>query len=285
MANITKASIDAASQEIVNSIVQQELIQSMVLAPTLTDMSGRVGAGMDKLKLPRTGSFTATAKADGVNMTSQALTFVTDDLALDQHYGVYTTIERIASLQANVDLLGEVAKRMASALAYEMDAKIYAQMKLTSAAAPDHRVLFDNDPTATLAKNDFVKAKKLLKLQNVPMGDNKLFAALSPERESDILKLSDFVSADSWQTGSESAKLNGVIGRIYGFNIVISNVVEDAAVIFYHSDHVAWARQLQPTMDTDANVPALGVDVALSHIYGCKVTQSGKMGVLIGSAA
>ena len=285
MANITKASIDAASQEIIDSIVQQELIQSMVLAPTLTDMSSRVGAGMDKLKLPRTGSFTAAAKSDGVDLTSQALTFVTDDLALDQYYGVFSTLERIASLQANVDLLGEVAKRMASALAYEMDAKIYAQMKLTSASSPDHRVLFDNDPTATLAKNDFVKAKKLLKLQNVPMGDGKLFAAISPERESDVLKLADFVDADKYQSGSESAKLNGVIGRLFGFNIVVSNVVEDNAVIFYHSDHVAWARQLQPVMDTSPNVPALGVDVALSHLYGCKVTQSGKMGVLIGSAS
>lgn len=283
MANITKASIDAASQEIVDSIVQQELIQSLVLAPTLNDVSARVMGGMDKLKLPRTGSFTAAAKSDGVDLTTQALTFTTDDLNLDQYYGVFTTIERIASLQANVDLLGEVAKRMASALAYEMDAKIYAQMKLTSATAPDHRLVYDN--TSTLAKNDFIVAKKLLKIQNVPIGDGKLFCAISPERESDILKLADFVDADKWQAGSESAKLNGVIGRIYGFNVVVSNVVEDAASIFYHSDHVAWARQLQPTMDTDQNVPALGVNVALSHLYGCKVTQAGKMGVLLGSAA
>ncbi len=285
MANIFKASIDAVSQEIVDSLVQQELIQSLVLAPTLNDVSARVMGGMDKLKLPRTGSFTAAAKSDGVDLTTQALTFATDDLNLDQYYGVFTTIERIASLQANVDLLGEVAKRMASALAYEMDAKIYAQMKLTSAAAPDHRLLYDNDPTATLGKNDFIKAKKLLKIQNVPMGDGKLFCAISPERESDVLKLADFVDADKWQTGSESAKMNGVIGRIYGFNVVVSNVVEDAASIFYHSDHVAWARQLQPTMDTDQNVPALGVNVALSHLYGCKVTQAGKMGVLLGTAA
>lgn len=282
MANITKASIDAASQEIVDSLVQQELIQSLVLAPTLNDVSARVMGGMDKLKLPRTGSFTAAAKSDGVDLTTQALTFATDDLSLDQYYGVYTTVERIASLQANVDLLGEVAKRMASALAYEMDAKIYAQMKLTSASAPDHRLVYDN--TSTLGKNDFVVAKKLLKIQNVPMTDGKLYCAISPEREADILKLADFVDADKWQQGSE-AKLTGVIGKIYGFNIVVSNVVEDAASIFYHSDHVAWARQLQPTMDTAANVAALGVDVALSHLYGCKVTQSGKMGVLLGSAA
>lgn len=285
MANQTKTTIDPVSMEIIDSIVQQELIQSMVLAPTLTDVSSRVGPGMDTIKLPRANSFTAAAKADGTDLTSQALTFATDSLLLDQYYAVFSTIERLGSLQANVDLLGEIAKRMASALAYEMDAKIYAQMKLTSAAAPDHRVLFDNDPTATLAKNDFVKAKKLLKIQNVPMGDGKLFAAISPERESDVLKLSDFVDADKWQDGSASAKLNGVIGRIYGFNVVVSNVVEDAGVIFYHSDHVAWARQLQPTMDTLANVKALGVDVALSHVYGCKVTQAGKMGVLIGSAA
>jgi hypothetical protein len=282
MAKQTKTTIDSTAMELVDSIVQQELIQSMVLAPTLLDVSNRVGPGLDKVKLPRLGSYTAAAKADGTDLTSQALSATTDDLNLDQYYAVFTTLERLASLQANIDLVGEVARRMASALAYEMDAKIYAQMKLTSSAAPDHRIAFDN--ASTLAKNDFVMAKKLLKIQNVPMSDGKLFCAISPERESDILKLADFVDADKWMGGSESAKLNGVIGKAYGFQIVVSNVVEDAGCIFYHSDHVAWARQLQPTFDEDKNVPALGFDLALSHVYGCKVTQAGKMGVLVGSA-
>lgn len=285
MPNTTKTTIDAASMELIDSLVQQELIQSMVLAPTLNDVSSRVMPGIDKIKLPRATSFTADAKVDGTNLTSQALTFSSDDLSLDQYYGVFSTLERLASLQANVDVLGEIAKRMASALAYEMDAKIYAQMLLTSAAAPDHRLLFDNDPTATLGKNDFVKAKKLLKIQNTPMNDGKLFLAISPERESDMLKLADFVDADKWAAGSDSAKLNGVIGRAYGFQIVVSNVVSDTGCVFYHSDHVAWARQQQPIMDTLQNIAALGFDVALSHVYGCKVTQSGKMGVKIGAAA
>ncbi len=285
MANTTKTTVDAASMELVSSIVQQELIQSMVLAPTLNDVSSRVIQGIDKVKMPKADSFTAAAKADGVDLTSQALTFSSDDLSLDQYYAVFTTLERLASLQANVDVLGEVAKRMASALAYEMDAKIYAQMLLTSAAAPDHRLLFDNDPTATLTKNDFIKAKKLLKIQNVPMNDGKLFCAISPERESDMLKLADFVDADKWYSGSEAAKLNGVIGKAYGFQIVVSNVVSDTGCVFYHSDHVAWARQQEPLMDTAPNVKALGFDVALSHVYGCKVTQGGKMGVKIGAAS
>lgn len=282
MPNITKTNIDPASMEVIDSIVQQELIQSMVLAPTLLDVSARVKPGMDTLKLPKLTSYTAAAKADGTDLTSQALTATTDDLLLNQYYGVFSTLERLASLQANIDLVGEVARRMASALAFEMDAKIYAQMKLTSSAAPDHRIAFDN--ASTLAKNDFVAAKKLLKISNVPMMDGKLYCAISPERESDILKLADFVDADKWFTGSEGVKLNGVIGKAYGFNIVVSNVVEDAGCIFYHSDHVAWARQLQPVFDENKNVPALGFDLALSHVYGCKVTQSGKMGVLVGSA-
>lgn len=277
-----KAEIDAVSMELILSIVQQELIQGMTLAPSLTDYSALVGAGMDKVKVPRAGSFTAAAKVAGTSFESQALTFTSDDIALDSHEGVFASVEGIADIQSKVDLVGEYARRMASALAVQMDTVIYNQMKLTSASSPDHRVDFAN--TSSLAKDDFVNAKKLLRIQNVPVTDGKLFMAISPTRESDILKLSDFVDADKWGEAAVSAKLNGVIGRAYGFNIIVSNVVSDTGCIAYHSSHVAWAQQMAPNLDTQKNLRIGGYDLLLQHIYGAKVMQGGKAGVLIGSA-
>lgn len=279
----TKSEIDAVSMELILSIVQTELVQGMVLAPSLTDYSPLVGPGMDKVKIPRTGSFQAEKKVSATDFTSQALTFVTDDIALDEHEGILAEIEGIADIQSRVDIAGEYARRMASALALQMDTFIYGQMKLTSASSPDHRRAFDNG--STLAKNDFVNAKKLLRIQNVPMNDGRLFCAISPERESDILKLADFVDADKWGDAAVSAKLNGVIGRAYGFNILVSNVVEDAGCLFYHSSHVGWAQQLAPTFETARNLKIAGYDALLHHLYGAKVLDAGKRGVLVGSAS
>lgn len=280
----TKSEIDAVSMELINSVVQTELIQGMVLAPTLTDYSALVGPGMDKVKVPRaSSSFTAEKKVGATEFTSQALSFVTDDIALDEHEGILAQIEGVADLQSRVDLAGEYARRMASRLALQMDTFLYEQMKLTSSSSPDHRVAFDN--TATLAKNDFINAKKLLRIQNVPMNDGRLFCAISPERESDILKLADFVDADKWGAEAVSAKLNGVIGRAYGFNILVSNVVSDAGCIFYHSSHVGWAQQLSPTFETARNLKIAGYDALLHHLYGGVVLDGGKRGVLVGSAS
>lgn len=279
----TKEEIDAVSLEVISSIVQSELIQGMMLAPTLSDYSALATPGSDKVKVPRAGSFTAEKKLSATDFSSQALTFATDDIALDEDYGVFATVENIASLQANIDLVGQYAARMATALAYQMDQKIYVQMKLASASSPDHRIAFDN--ASTLAKNDFVAAKKKLKVANVPLNDGKLFCAISPERESDILKLSDFIDADKYGAEAVAAKMNGVIGKIYGFNVIVSNVVEDAACIFYHSSHVGWARQQAPLFDNDKNLKAKGFDLLLSHVYGVKVMDSGKRGILVGSAS
>lgn len=278
----TKTEIDAVSMELISSIVQQELIQGMILAPSLSDYSSLAGPGVDKIKIPRAGSFTAEKKLAATDFTSQALTFSTDDLALDEHYGVFATVEKIASLQANVDLVGQYAARMASALAYQLDAKVYEQMILTSASAPDHRIAFAG---STMAKDDFVNAKKLLKVANVPLNDGKLFCAINPTDEASILKLADFIDADKYGELAVAAKLNGVIGKLFGFNILVSNVVQASKAIFYHSSHVAFARQAMPAFDTDKNLKAAGFDLSLDHIYGVKVMDSGKRGVLVGSAS
>lgn len=280
---ISQSEISDVSMELILSIVQTELKEQMVLAPTLSDFSALVGPGMKSVKIPRAvGEFQAESKLPATKYTSQALSFTTDALELSEK-GILSEIEDIASLQANIDLVGEVARRMASELALKMDQDFYVQMKLTSASSPDHRRAFDNG--STLGKNDFVLAKKLLRQQSVPMTDGRLFMAISPERESDILKLADFVDADKWGDQAVAAKLNGVIGRAYGFNIVVSNTVEDAAVIAYHSSHVAWAQQMAPLFRTQPKLSVGGFEALLQGVYGSKVLDLGKRAVLLGSAS
>lgn len=280
-----KAAIDAVSMEIILSIVQEELIQKAILAPTLTDYSAFAVAGSDKVKIPKAGSFVAEQKLGSTALNAQALTMLTDDLSLDQHYAVQTLVEDIAKLQANVDMFGEYLKRMASSLAKEMDEKLYAQLKLTSSAAPDHRIDWANAPTDTATKADFVAARKLLKTANVPLEDGNNFVAVNPKRESEMLSLTDFVDADKWLAGSADAKLNGVIGKVYGFQVLVTNVVEDDAVIFYHKSHVGYARQALPKYETMRDLAFLADRMSLAHLYGCKVLDSGKRGVLVGSTS
>jgi len=278
-----KTTVDPVVMELISSIVQQELIQAAVFAPTVTDYSSLVGKGMDRLKLPKANSFTAEQKAAVTAMNAQALTIATDDLDLDMHWGVQSLVEDIAALQANIDVFGEYLKRMATSLAYQMDQKIYDCLKAVSASGPDHKIDWSNAPTDTMTKADFISARKLLRQANAPLEDGKLFCAINPKREAEILALSDFVDADKWFMGSADAKLNGVIGKVYGFQILVSNIVEDDAVVLYHSNHVGFARQQAPKYETLRDLAYLSDRISLSHLYGCKALQGGKLGVLIGT--
>jgi hypothetical protein len=278
-----KTEIDAVSQEIVASIIQEELIQSAILLPTITDYSAFAVKGSDKVKIPKAGSFTAVLKAENVAASAEALTFSTDDIALDLHYNVQALIEDIADIQANVPLMDEYIRRMAKAIALKVDEEIYDELVLASVAAPDHKIDWANAPTDTVTKGDFVTAKKLLKQANVPMLSNELFFLINPKRESEILLLADFVDADKWIEGSANAKLNGMIGRAYGFNILVSNLVNDDEVVFYHKSAVGYATQMAPRLQSDKDLPNLAQRLALDMLFGVKVLDGGKRQVLVGT--
>lgn len=284
MDNITTVNeTSVVSNDLISSLVQMYLVQKMVLAPTLTDYTNLVGKGMKSISIPRAGSLQAQKKSAGQKLSSQVMSIGVDNLTLDQHYGVLIEEEDLAVVQSNIDLSAEYLKRMAAALALEMDAKIYEQMKLCSASSPDNRRAFASG--SSLTKADFTTAKQVLMESNVPMDDGKLFVCINPFNTKAILDLADFVDADKWLAGSAEAKLNGVIGKCYGFQVLTSNLISNTGSIFYHSSHVSWARQIQPKFEMARNIDNLSDKMALSHNYGCKVMDNGVRGVLIGSAS
>lgn len=280
MAITGKTDIDSVSMELILQLVQKELIQSAVLANTVMNVSSFATPGNDLIKFPRLTSFSAVDKAEDTDASAANLTFATDSLLLDKHKIVYAEVEKYAILQSRVDILGEYASRMAKALALQLDDDIYTQLIAVSTSSPDHTIAYANTPTSTLTKADFVEARRLMRVQNVEMGDGNLFAAIAPAQEAAILQLSDFVDADKWSSGSETAKLNGVIGKAYGFNIVVSNLV-DSGSVFYHREHVGYALQQLPDFRSEYSVKGAKFNVAIDQVYGVKVMQAGKTGVLI----
>jgi len=278
----TKLDIDEVSMEIISSIVQSELIQASVLASTIEDFTSLVLAGSDSLKLPRTGSFAVEKKQSGQKAMAQKLLLATDKLDLSEHAVVQALIEDIANIQSNVPLVTEYLKRMASAHALQLDKDIYAQLKLTSSSGPDNRIAFAAGGAPT--KADFIGARKLMKKNNVPQ-DGGWYCAINPDMEAVIIGLADFVDADKWMSGAELVKSNGVLGRAYGFNIVVSNVVSDDYMVMYHRSHVGMAFQRQPNLQEQYELENLALRVSLDQLYGVKVLDSGKRGVLVGSAS
>ena len=276
MANeIGVTEVDSARQQVVANIVQMTLKQESILLPTVTDYSRFAGPGAKSVDINRRTQMTAADKAENTNLTAQEITFAADNIALSKHKAIYAKIERIAGLQANVEVAAEVLMEQAKELALQVDKDLIVQLKLASSAAPDHILDYSNTPTDTLQQTDILEARRLLNVQKVPMADR--FMVISPDQEKAVLLLSDFVRADSY--GSAAGLQNAELGRIYGFTVLMHTELSAAHSLFYHKSHVGWAMQLAPQFATNFDLPSVSDEYLLHQIYGMKVLDSGKRGV------
>lgn len=277
MADLGVTEIAATVQETVSSLVQEYLIQEAVLMPRVMNIPSMKGE--DRVKIPRSNTaLTADDKVENTSVTAQVVTYATDDLLLDQHKAIQIRIEDKAMVNSMVDLMSDIIPRMVKTLALDIDNKIVAQLELASAAAPDHRLAYDN--ATSLGKVDLLNARQLIHQQNLRF--NECYIGVSPASESNLLAIDDFVHVDKY--GSSGGLVNGELGRLYGATVIMSNEFDDLKTIVWHPSAVAFSRQMDPKFERDRDVPNLADLISLSHIYGAKVLDSGVRQVLLGTA-
>jgi N4-gp56 family major capsid protein len=160
-----------------------------------------------------------------------------------------------------------------------MDDQILARLREASTSSPDHAIGLDGranqseagDNAVTLA--GITEARKLLKKQNLET--NGAFLVVSTEQEKELLDLDNFRNADKY--GSREALLNGEIGRIYGFRVMVHNRVAQYEAFAYTQDAVGIAVQQEIEFETDRPDPRLAAtDYAFRMLMGSTVLDSGK---------
>lgn len=271
-----KTEVDAVSQELIlGAMVQEQLIQSALLLPTVNNYMAPLG--VDKLKIPKAGGFTVGNKSENTAVDAQTITYATDDLNLDKHKVIQILVEKLALKQSSVSIYSDIAARAGKAMALQLDTDIIAALVATSAAAPDHRIAFAG---ANIAQTDILEAKKLLTVQNV--NTQECYLGINPTEEKQMLLLSDFVTADKY--GSSQGLQAGVLGMIYGFKVIVHNGFTAGNSVVWHPSHVGVGIQEMVTYDTDKDLPNLAERLSWDMIYGLLTLDSGKRGVLLGSA-
>lgn len=274
--------IVATSMDQVADLVQETLKQKSILLPTVTDYSKFAIKGSKQVEVPRRDQLTAANKAENTDLTLQQLTFAVDTITLNLHKAIAVELEDIARMQATPDVEAEIVQEMANELALQLDKDLIAQIEATSAAAPDHRINFANDPTDTIQQIDILDARKLLNDALVPLSER--FLLIPTDQEKAMLLISDFVRAD--QYGSSLGLREGELGRIYGFTVMMHTSVTVLTTSFYHKTHVGYATQLNTRFDRDRNVKNVADTFVMSWLYGTQVLDSGKRGVILnGSGA
>lgn len=270
----------ATGMDLISSIVQEALVQEAVLFPLVQQYSAPMG--VKQVEIPRSDLPSVSTKTENTQIDAQALTFATDALALDQHKAIQYLVEDIARAQANIPLIEDLLMKASKKLAEDMDDYVYEQLKLASASNPDHRVAYNNSGSAdTMGKEDILNARKLLNIQSVPQDSR--FLAINPLQESELLAIDTFVEADKY--GATTPLYNGELGRLFGFRVVMTNVVDSKEAVAFHQSACAFARQIAPKVESDRDLANLSDRLSISHLYGAKVLDSGKRCVKLGTAS
>lgn len=282
MALMGVTEISAVSQrEIMANMVQQYLQATAMFPQRVTTFVA--APGNKSVDIPRAPGFSVVDKAENVAVTPQVLTWAVDNLVLDKHRVVQVNLEKIASLQSKVAQELQIAERAGLDLAFDTDLKIveafYADASGTS---PDHIIPYAN--TTSLAGADILEAKRLLDIQKVPQSDRYL--AVSPTSYSKLLAISDFVRYDAIFANQTTVGIRpGVVGTIYGFEVFMSQAVEDLKDIAFHRSALAYGVQQGVTYENDLDLPNLATLHSFDQIYGIKGLDLGKRHVILGTAA
>lgn len=272
-------STSATEQDVILSIVQDELLRSAKLRPTVMEFPAEKG---DKsVSIPKfTDSFNGPAaqNPDGsTNVDFQSITLGVDTIDLDDWVNLPYRVPDRASMQTRVNIEAEAARSAGQQMGIYIDNQIIARLREASAAAPDHRIDLDGAPaqgTATaLTLAGVTQARALLNKQNVPMGDR--FLVLPPDLEKDLLDLDQFSNADKY--GAREALLDGEIGRIYGFRVLVSNGLDANEAFAYHKSCAAIAVQREVKFESQrADVRLQATDYSFSLGMGSQVLDGGK---------
>jgi len=282
MATFTTTQTGSTEMELIASIVQEELIRTAKLRPTVRDESARATKGIKQIELPRYDSHFADPGAlnpDGVTATpAQTVDFATDVLALDDWTVLPYEIPDRISQQTTISIEAELAGSAGRTYGKYIDDQIIAELRLASAAAPDHRIQLTGGTNDEITLDDITEARRLLNVAEVSEDDRWLLVSAAQDKV--MLNIDNFISAEKY--GARTALLQGEIGMVFGFRVVVHNGLSDAEAIAYQKEAVAMAVQKEVKFETRR--AALGTqktEYAFSMGMGFTVLEQGVKQVLL----
>lgn len=285
MAMMGVTEVDAVSQRDILANMVQQYLQASAMFPQRV-MTFTAAPGNKSVDIPRSAGFTVQTKTENVAVTPQVITWAVDNLPLSKHRVVQVNLEKIASIQSKVAQELQIAERAGLDLAYDTDLQIVAEFyAAASTTSPDHIIAYDNAMSGnTLAGADVLEAKRLLDIQKVPQDGRYL--AVSPNSYSKLLAISDFIRTDAVAANQTSEGLRpGVVGRIYGFEVFMSQAVTVDQDIAFHRSALAYGVQQGVSYETDLDLPNLAQLHSFDQIYGVKGLDLGKRHVILGKAS
>lgn len=278
-ANMGLGEISATSKDEISSLIQSFLIQESMLFGKVTDYSFMAQKGVKSIAVPKSPGFTAVLdKAENVSaVLDDTNAFSVDTILLDKHKYIQFLLEDMADAQASVAVTQNHLMQAAKQIALQMDLDLIVELKLGSAAAPDHLIKYIDTVTNVIARGDVLAARQLLVEQHI--NPRECFMAVSPEKEAQLLNIADFIDASKY--GSAEPISNGEIGKIYGLPVMVHSSLASNETLVWHKSAVGVAVQAGARVQSEYDLKELGTRYSIDTIYGMEVLDAGKRNIEI----
>lgn len=253
------------SQAKIANLVQSYLVQESKLLPLITDYSSLATPGTKSIGLPRSGGFTVGDKAENTAVDAQIVTYAADTIALSVHKVVQFLMEKFAERSAEPQVLTDMLMKAGKDLALSVDELIAAViLSGPSTSSPDHVIDFNDGVNNDVELADVLNIRALLQAQNIEI--EECYMGLHPAKEKDMLAISSFIDASQW--GSNEPITRGVIGKVYGLKVVISNVFESDSMVAWHPSAVGFAFAQGIQIAQEGDLSQLATRYSLDFIAG-----------------
>jgi hypothetical protein len=267
--NVTRSIAQTAQyiQEKWSRDIQDPFDKILAIKKLVQDRSSDVAGGGDVLNIPFTGSVNARAKAASTAITYDSPEGTPVTLNIDKHYYVGVLIEDIVKVQSSYNLSSAFKKRMAEALARQIDTDLMALYASAGTSVAGGAAIDDADILAVVAAFDAA---------NTPASQR--YGIVGHNTKTDLLGINKYNAYD--QTGKTGTAVSGNLdlqANIYGMDIYHSGNVPTSTTgrnLFFHKSAINVAEQRKPEFHMEYSVDQLGWKTALDTIYGVGVERA-----------
>jgi hypothetical protein len=249
------------------------------------DYEGEIKNAGDTVHINSLGAVSVRTYAQGTDLSYDALSTTDQTLEITEQKYFAFNLDDVDKAQAAGDIMDAAMGRAAYSLADVSDSFLLG--KIAAGGSSSNYVGSAASPIALTSSNIYssiVALRTALDKQNVPTTGRTL--VIPPEAYALLLQDARFTSV---QGVAEGVITNGLVGRVAGFDIYMSNnVVKTSAdtpvysMTAQISDATTYAEQI---IKTEALRPEASFSDAIRglHVYGAKVTRPEAIATLFGT--
>lgn len=215
------------------------------------------GSG-DTVHFPKLANLAAEAFTPGTALEGKVNTEASVDVSINQFYAVPLSIDDIAKVQSDVNLMQAYTGKAGEAMAVKIDSSILALYS---------GFTYDINATSDITDANLRKAIEYLDIANAPEEDRYLI--IYPTQKNALLALDKFTLAANY--GSVAPVQRGLFGSIYGLNVVVTTQVPYSSKrknIVAHKDAIVYCSQQDVRFKVSERALALCTDVVAYSVWG-----------------